>query len=210
MMMIITISAAIIRLFHGLHGSAEVRAAGGAVGVHKKWEPHVQGDCDEGAGQTGRQAGVRWPGWAGEGEQEVGFNWVVPNSVRGRHRPQSEVGRRTWVRALPAVGDAGTGAWSTPGVAFQGYYSPFIIFIAGKVSFPSALACLCCLPARGSAQPGCRSGRSLSAPGRENAANPHLQKRSPGENPPFLMGSGGWDAVPSPHGFWAKIPTTCL
>lgn len=55
-MVIIAISAVIIRLFHGLHCSAEVRAAGDAVGVHNKGEPRVQGDCAEGAGQTRRQS----------------------------------------------------------------------------------------------------------------------------------------------------------
>lgn len=56
-MMIITISAAIIRLFHGLHGSAEVRAAGGAVGVHKKGSPTSRGIVMRELGrQAGRQA----------------------------------------------------------------------------------------------------------------------------------------------------------
>lgn len=86
------------------------------------------------------------------------------------------------------MGDSGTGAWSTPRVIFQGNYGPFIIFITGKAFFPSALACLCCLPARD-----CRSRRSLSAPGRENAS-PDLQKSSPGENLHFLVSSGGCGA----------------
>lgn len=53
-MVIIAISAVIIRLFHGLHGSAEVRAAGDAVECIKKGSPVCRGIVMR---ELGRQAG---------------------------------------------------------------------------------------------------------------------------------------------------------
>lgn len=61
-MMIIAISAVIIRLFHGLHGSDEVRAAGDALGVHKKGSPTSRGIVMR---ELGRQAGRGEVPWLG-------------------------------------------------------------------------------------------------------------------------------------------------
>lgn len=58
-MMIIAISAVIIRLFHG---SAEVRAAGDALAVHKKGSPVSRGTVMR---ELGRQAGRGEVPWLG-------------------------------------------------------------------------------------------------------------------------------------------------
>lgn len=130
-----------------------------------------------------------------------------------------DVGYKTLVRAPSAsggaTGDWGTWAWRTPGFTLKGNYGLFITFVPGKQCHPpqpglqlasvplyKLCAWLSAARLRAQEEPCCL--------GVGRCCQPRPPQRIPlAENPPFLMGSGGWDAIPSPSGFWAKTSTTC-
>lgn len=111
-----------------------------------------------------------------------------------------------WVQELSAsrdvVGDLGTGAWSTPGVTSQGNYDIYDIYYRKSV-LPSALTFFSCQHMAQHSSAAGAGGKMLPA---------HISRQDPGENPPFLVGSGGCDAEDfgqNPHN-WPLMPPSLM